>query len=116
MRKSVELWLKKNCKWLVVIVVPIMLVTMFLPVIPSNAVRLCILKSGHPVAALFSGPRKLPKSEFKYYSGNKQEMYYQINVPFETESANVDVLTVHKAVNQKFYQKYVAHLSIPLGP
>ncbi len=116
MRKSVKLWFKKNRKWVVAIVVPIMLIAMFLPVIPSNAVRLCIFESGHPIAALFSGPRKLPKSEIKYYSGNKQQMYYQVNVPFETESADIDVLTVNRTANQQVYQKYVAHLSIALGP
>lgn len=89
------------------LVVFVLLLT-FTPFIPSNAVRLYILQSGHPIAALLSGPSQLPKSEIKYYSGNKKQLHYQINVPFATDSADVDVLVVYKASKGHFYNKYIA--------
>ncbi|WP_367295064.1 hypothetical protein [Levilactobacillus yonginensis] len=109
---------KKNCKRLaiILIVIVVLVPVLFVPYTPTNAVRLSILENGHPIAAILSGPSKLPKSEHKYYSGGKKKQYYQINVPFSTESADVDVLVVNRQSKPTFYNKYTATLSYALGP
>ncbi|WP_203639529.1 hypothetical protein [Levilactobacillus wangkuiensis] len=116
MRDNIKQWLKKPVSWLEMILVLLVLFLTFTPFIPSNAVRLCILQSGHPIAAVLSGPSKLPKSEIKYYSGSKSQLHYQINVPFSTESADVDVVVVHKVSKNHFYDKYVATPAYAVGP
>lgn len=55
-----------------IVLVLILLLLMFVPFIPSNVVRLSILEYGHPIAAVLSGPEKLPKSEMRYYSGSQR--------------------------------------------
>ncbi|MFD1455020.1 hypothetical protein ACFQ44_04865 [Levilactobacillus lanxiensis] len=116
MRHNAKQWIKKPVSWLEMVLVLLVLLLTFTPFIPSNAVRLCILQNGHPIAAVLSGPSKLPKSEIKYYSGSKQQLHYQINVPFSTDSADVDVLVVHKVSKNHFYNKYVATLAYAVGP
>lgn len=108
--------LKGSFRWQGVILVLVVGLLTFVPFIPSNAVRLCILQSGHPIAAVFAGPSKLSKSAYKYYSGNKKQLHYQINMPFSTESADIDVLVVHKIAKNHFYDKYVATPTYELGP
>lgn len=101
---------------MILIVIVVLVPILFVPYTPTNAVRLSILENGHPIAAILSGPSKLPQSEHKYYSGSKKKLYYQINVPFSTESADVDVLVVNKITNPSFYNKYIATPSYELGP
>lgn len=103
-------------KWIWSLLVLILLVLTFVPFMPSNAVRLYILQNGHPFAAVLSGPSELPQSETKYYSGNREQLHYQINVPFSTDSADVDVLVVRKIPKHHFYNKYVATPAYALGP
>lgn len=107
---------KKWLKWFLPTLVLLLLLLTFTPFVLSNAVRLCILKNGHPFAALLFGPSKLPKSEIKYYSGSKRQRHYQINVPFSTGSADVDVSVVRKVAKNHFYNKYLATPSYALGP
>lgn len=109
-------WLKRRLKWILTAFVVVTLLLTFVPFIPSNAVRLCILENGHPIAAILAGPSKLPQSEVKDYSGNEQWLHYQVNVPFSTESADVDVLVVHKISNQRFYSRYAAEPAYAVGP
>lgn len=87
----------------------------FIPFIPSNAVRLCILENGHPIAALLAGPRKLSRSEVSFYTGKKDWSYYQVNVPFSTDSADVTVVAVHTS-GQRSWGKFVGVPAYELGP
>lgn len=116
MHHNAKQWIQRPVSWLGMVLVLLVLFLTFTPFIPSNAVRLCILQSGHPIAAVLSGPRKLPKSEIKYYSGSKQQLHYQINVPFSTDSADVDVVVVHRVSKNHFYNKYVGTPSYAVGP
>jgi len=116
MSRNIRKWMKVHIKWICTILVLCVFLLTFTPFIPSNAVRLRILESGHPVAAILSGPHRLPKSAVKYYSGSKKQLYYQVNVPFSTESADVDVLVVHEVSKNHFYNKYMAMPSYALGP
>lgn len=108
--------MRKHLKrWLIGLLVLAILMMMFIPVIPSNAVRLCILENGHPIAALLAGPRKLPQSAVDAYSGKKDWLYYQVNVPFSTASADVTVVAVHTS-GQRTWGKFVGVPAYDLGP
>ncbi|TOY86063.1 hypothetical protein DIS15_01040 [Levilactobacillus brevis] len=93
----------------------ILLLLMFVPFIPSNAVRLSILEYGHPIAAVLSGPEKLPKSEVRYYSGSKDGIYYQVNVIFSTDSADTDVVAAYPTSKKGLF-RYRATPESELGP
>ncbi|ARN90934.1 hypothetical protein [Levilactobacillus brevis] len=100
----VKEWAYRKRKPIIVILVLIVLLLMFVPFIPSNAVRLSILENGHPIAAILSGPEKLPKSEVRYYSGNKSGIYYRVNVIFSTDSADTSVVAAYPTSNKGLFR------------
>ncbi|KRO03557.1 hypothetical protein IV54_GL000006 [Levilactobacillus paucivorans] len=106
-------WFTKQSKWLWGGLIVLALVGTFTPFVPSNAVRLNILQQGHPVAALLSGPWKMPQSTVKNYAGNRKAQYYQVSARFSNDSSDVHVLAVDKVSGFHILNRYVAKPAVP---
>ncbi|WP_125765305.1 hypothetical protein [Levilactobacillus mulengensis] len=81
-----------------------------LPNTPQNAVRLAILKNGHPVIALTETPKRLNENQREDYSGKSAWRYYQVKTVFDANNGWININTL--AVNQpeKGSSAYRVHL------
>lgn len=84
-----------------------------IPYSPQNAVRLYILKNGHPIASMFAFPKVMSRADSKLQSGNNKLTCYGVNINFSAGPAGVPIYAVRvKRVSSHKYQAYPAY---PLG-
>ncbi|WP_407889822.1 hypothetical protein [Levilactobacillus sp. N40-8-2] len=97
---------------MVLVIIAIGVAFLLVPNTPQNAVRLTILKNGHPVIALTETPQRLTGSERLGYSGKMAWRYYSVKKSFDASNGwiNIDTLAVNKPkMGSKMYRVHVVH-------
>ncbi|MCE6013987.1 hypothetical protein [Levilactobacillus brevis] len=84
----------------------------FIPNTPQKAVRLTILKNGHPIIALTETPKKVPGGSVYGYSGKRAWQYYKVKTAFDASNGeiNINTLAVNKPkAGSNFYRLHVVY-------
>jgi len=84
-----------------------------IPYSPQNAVRLYVLKNGHPIASMFAFPKVMSRADSKLQSGNNKLTCYGVNINFSAGPAGVPIYAVR--VKRVGLHKYQAYPAYPLG-
>lgn len=87
-------------------------VCLLIPNTPQKAVRLTILKNGHPIIALTETPKKVTGDSVYGYSGKRAWRYYEVKTAFDVSNGeiNLNTLAVNKPkAGSKFYRVHVVY-------
>lgn len=84
-----------------------------IPYSPQNAVRLYILKNGHPIASMFAFPKVMSRADSKLQSGNDKLTCYGVNINFSAGPVGEPIYAVQ--VKRVSLHKYQAYPAYPLG-
>ncbi|VDG33131.1 hypothetical protein [Lactobacillus brevis] [Lactiplantibacillus mudanjiangensis] len=81
-----------------------------IPYTPQNAVRLSILENRHPIASMFSFPKRSAKYISAEYSGSKKMVCYDVKMSFSAGPGRTNTTTVRiKRINAHKYKAYPAY-------
>ncbi len=105
-RKKVKRFLVSSCTVIAI------LLLLFVPFTPKNAVRLSILENLHPFAAVFAFPSKMAKKDSTGYSGKHIAAYYSVLVQVGSDMGGFDTYVIgvkEKKSGEMFYRAELAY-------